>query len=228
MKYKTKANSPARDRLGAAITRRAEAVAEVAALQAAAAKLARATLAAAPIESEIARLDEIETKSVQDWCRGPDDAPTPAPDTEARSKLARELDAARSTAASASRAARAVDAEATAANQRLAEIESEISAAIALIIVDESAEIITAMRATLTDMNNARLKLAAAREFVLGTAETTRAPDVFRRLEHFDAALTDASGVQAPDLAAAYAASNGWREFAASLAADAGALRGTL
>ena len=223
MKYVRTPSSPARSALADAIARRANAEDEVAALQAAAAKLASAETLAAPIEAEIARLDGSEAAAMAAFARDPT-APIPLPDTEARARLIRELDAAHTTAASARRAYGPVAAEMSAANDCRVALEKEIDAATAQVIADETDSTVAEMAKTIAAANRARINVSAARALVLNLAETTQNRDAFMRLERLDLAIRGASGSPMPDLAGAHAAATAWRGFADVLKSDAAAL----
>ncbi len=205
MRFEKTPRSLAREALAAAIRRLTEATAAVDALQAALGRLTESEALSAPVEAELGRLDAAEAAALAAWCRTPD-APRPQPDVEARSRLLRELDAARTTAASAARASGSVSVELNGAIRCYAGSEIEVNAATAEVVAEEVELAAAEMAARIAEAHRAKLKVDAGRAVVLRIAETTKAPDVFRRLERLDGAIGAASGIPAPDLLTAYAA----------------------
>ena len=115
MKFPPKATSAARAKLAETITAMAEVDAKLAELQASIAKLNGQTAAVAPAQAALAAHDEAEDFAALLWARG--QGPIPEPDLETRDRLARELDAATASAASATRAQAVLAAQMTEAGQ---------------------------------------------------------------------------------------------------------------
>jgi hypothetical protein len=143
--FKSKAKSPARAKLQECIEAHASVAAEMIPLRESIAKLASQSEAVPDAEAAIERLNAKDDHSALLWARG--EGEQPAPDIEARDRLARELAAARASAASAARASAVIAAQIDQVAGRAPDIEKFKTSAIAEILVEEAEPLLASIQA---------------------------------------------------------------------------------
>jgi hypothetical protein len=143
-KFAPKASSAARSRLQETIAAREEVDHRLAELQGALTKLASQSDAVYSAEAALAALDNAEDFAAVKWARG--EGERPAPDIEARDRLARELAAARASAASAARASDTIVAQMTQEASKAPDIQRYADAAVVEVLCETAAPLVEELR----------------------------------------------------------------------------------
>jgi hypothetical protein len=143
-KFKSAARSAAREKLQECISARSEVDQRLAELQAAVAKLDSQIADVAPAEAALAKLNEADDHAALRWATGA--GARPQPDAEAHDRLARELSAARASAASASRAKDTLMAQMTQEAAKVGDIARYADAAIVEILTETAGPLVDELR----------------------------------------------------------------------------------
>jgi hypothetical protein len=124
---------------------RAASKATVAELQERLNRLAALKAAVAPLEAEIQALDAAEADALAQWSATPD-APAPEPNIAARDAIMACLTAARQRIAGAEQATASVGHVLNAANARYADLERQVPALVAAVLVDKARSLLPPCR----------------------------------------------------------------------------------
>lgn len=171
--FKPKATSAARTRLEECNTARAAVDRRLADLQASIMKLDSTIASVAPAEAALAKLNEADDYAALRWATS-GDADRPQPDVEAHDRLARELAAAQTSAASASRAKATLTAQMTQEAAKVPDIQRFADAAVCEILCDEATPIVDELRAAAIDIAAKIKSLEVVSSMALQIAEKGR------------------------------------------------------
>jgi chromosome segregation ATPase len=196
---------------------RAASKATVAELQERLNRLADLKAAVAPLEAEIQALDAAEADALAQWSATPD-APAPESDVTARAAILVRLQSARHRVASAEQATASVGHVLNTANARYADLERQVPALVAAVLVDEARSLLPPIVEAIMALAKAQGRYASLRKFLLERAEAAK--DVasrngfFHDLERLDRKAADAASI-APLLS--FDAGAEWKAMAAAL-----------
>jgi len=221
-KSKSKAPpSDSRQRLAGMIAARAELVAKVDALQAAALKLEGAMTAAGPLEAKLASLDSMESAEMSAWAKAGADGAAPKADTKAREALNKSIATARAGAVAATSAYSSITGEHADTSRAIADLAVPMDIEVAAIIAESCESLMSAF-----DSDNRRLaakavQLRQAHEMVLAALDKVRRTEPGRplalALEALDGKLRRLFTVPAQDDDAASRSLAAWRAFSDGL-----------
>jgi hypothetical protein len=198
-------------------TSRSEAAAEVEELRARVASLARLRDAVGPIENELSALDSAEAAALAEWSVTPDE-PAPEPDVATRDDIAARLQAARQKVHGADAATISVEHVLASANQRAGELERQVPALIAAVLIDEARSLLPSVIEAVAAVAKVQGRYLSLRRFLLGRAEDAK--DIamrngfFQQLELLDREAADAAAL-APTLS--FNAGDEWKSLALEL-----------
>ncbi len=181
MKFPPKATSAARAKLAETITAMAEVDAKLAELQASIAKLNGQVAGVAPAQAALAAHDEAEDFAALRWARG--EGPRPEPDLATRDRLARQLDAATASAASATRAQAVLAAQMTEAGSKPADIDRWADGARIEVLCETATPLVDDLESDAIALVVKIAGLRAAANTALDLAERRR-PRVLTEVEH--------------------------------------------
>jgi hypothetical protein len=225
---KRKATAPqseARVQLGELIAARAELVAKVECLHAAAQKLESQKGGSAPLESQLAALDASESSAVSKWAQAGATGSPPKPDGAKRTRLDRALVEARAAANAATAAQASILAEHAAVSQQIASIQTPIEISIAAIVSEECTPLIAEFDADNRALAAKAVRLRQAHEMVLATLDRVRGTEPGRavafNLEELHGRLKRLFTAPPQDDDAASQSRLAWRAFADGLRTDA-------
>jgi hypothetical protein len=177
---------------------RAASKATVAELQERLNRLADLKAAAAPLEAEIQALDAAEADALAQWSATPD-APAPEPDIAARDAIMARLTAARQRIAGAEQATASVGHVLNTANARYADLERQVPALVAAVLVDEARALLPGIVEATMALAKAQGRYATLRGFLLERAEAARdvalSNGFFHDLERLDHEAADAASI---------------------------------
>jgi hypothetical protein len=197
---------------------RTEVAAEVETLRARTSKLTKLKESVAALEVELSQNLAADGKLLSDWAMSDEDSPAPQPDSTRRVAIEAKLADAVSQARAADAATASVESVLARANARAAELEREVPALVASVLLDEARELLKPIVEATLALAKAQVRFTALRDYMLGRAEASR--DVanrngfFRDLEILDReARTAAENAPPPD----FNATLEWKLLAESL-----------
>ena len=210
--------SPNRKALAVLNAARTEVAAEVETLRARTSKLAKLKESVAALEVELSQTLAADGKQLEDWAMSDTGEPAPQPDSTKRVAIEAKLADAVSQARAADAATASVESVLARANARAAELEREVPAAVALVLLDEGRALLPPIVEATAALAKAQVRFTALRDYMLGRAEASRdaanRSGFFRDLEILDReARTAAENAPPPD----FNATLEWRELADSL-----------
>jgi hypothetical protein len=199
-------------------TARAEAAAEVETLRARMNKLSQLKESVAALEIELSQTLAADGRQLAEWAMSDADAPAPQPDSTRRLAIEAKLADAVSQARAADAATASVESVLARANQRAAELERQVPAAVASVLLDEARSLLPTIAEAAAALAKAQTRFSALRDFLLSRAEAARDVAVrsgfFADLEALD---RDTREVSLPPPMSDFNSSLEWRELAASL-----------
>jgi hypothetical protein len=210
--------TPNRKALADLNTARAEAAAEAETLRARTNKLSRLKQSVAALEIELRQTLAADGKRLEDWAMSDTGEPAPQPDSKKRLAIEAKLADARSQALAADAATASVESVLTRANQRAGELERQVPAAIAAVLLDEARSLLPGVVEATAVLAKVRGRYASLRKFLLERAEAAK--DVaahsgfFRDLERLDRESADAGSI-GPLLS--FNAGDEWQDLARDL-----------
>ena len=165
-------------------------------------RLERLASAASPAEFALAALDGAESAALAEWSANAEGQP-PAPDVEARARLAREAEVARATSDAARRAADLLAASRAGVAAKIDRAGPAVAMlACEIVVAEVLSPLAVEVAAAVARLATLKQRLADGREAVLRATEADlSAPgrtDVLRAVERLDSEIRDATAPPAP------------------------------